>query len=488
MFGEFGNPSLMEQELQQVITTLKALLTRAPHPTFPPDPEFTMFEQSLQAWLNQHLTTPPSTSHTHQVTLDPLHDTIKHSVNLASPYYFGHMDSGVLPELAVIDSIISLLNQNLLSWELATAASAIEKVIIQYLLHQFGLPSTGGGYFVSGGTIANITGILLGKHTLHNQDPKKPLEIFVSKEAHYSIKKAAFIAGIPENHLHLLPVTKEYTVDTTKLEQALKNATTTHKLIVGVAGTTNTGSIDDLETLAELAREHHAWYHVDAAYGGALMFHPTYKALLQGIQHADSLSFDPHKWMWFPKSTAILLTRNQQTLKIFDFSAAYMPVHQSTPTQLRENYGKQTIQGSRRFDSLRFWYLLNKIPLEKLITAMNKNYELMTHLKTLLEQSSVLQLAVQPRTPIVTIKLNPNLEPNPHKRAYILTHAHKTLEQSGIGWVSMTKLDTEPVLRFVILNLNATKHTLEKVFKFLETIITHEISYQNRAKTPQPAQ
>ena len=250
---------------------------------------------------------------------------------IGSRRYFGMMNPAPLPVAIFAESLAAAMNQNAASWRHAPSGTAIEKRVIRWLCDLFGLPETSFGTFTAGGSLANITGLKLAINRalgrdlsqVENLEPPGPemaqLTFYVSGQGHYSFDKAVDLLGLGRGQLRKMPQDELYRVDLDALEAAIWPRTEAAGLkpccIIGIAGTTNTGSIDKLDKLAELARRHDCWFHVDAAYGGAVMLSEMYGTMLRGIDQADSITVDPHKWFYMPFSAGGILVRDGDFLR-----------------------------------------------------------------------------------------------------------------------------------------------------------------------------
>ena len=481
MFEYFGN----KKELDELAKKVTALINEYYYDKINQQPVFPN-KQLLRKTMNEIYSTPiPQTPDIFPQNIDDFIDKIfQNSVNLSHPKYLGHMDSGIVPEIVYIDAIISAINQNLLSWELSPVATYIENQVINWFKQLFNFPETAGGTFVSGGTIANLTGLLLSLYSKHKEAiyggiyslPKQ--NIYVSKEAHYSIIKSAAILGLGTKAVIPIETNKEHKININDLEKKIARTEGETLAIIGIAGATNSGAIDSLNELADISEENNAWFHVDAAYGGALILTKQYKNKLQGIEKADSIAFDPHKLLWMPKSTAIFLTKNHQSLKILDHHASYIPVHpdqyDNTEELDQRSLGKRTIQGSRRFDALRVWYLFHRFGVKTIEKAITSRIELTQKFYDQLKNQVDTYLVpfCRPEMNIICFSINPLKTKelsNTHKEN-ILRKIHQKIEESGKGWISLTKINEETVLRMVILNFNTTLKDLNEIFNEMETI------------------
>jgi len=318
---------------------------------------------------------------------------IAHSVKVGNPYYMGHMTSAIPYFMILIEMIIAALNQNQIKIETAKASSFVEREFLSWI-HRLVFkrseefyrkniqnPEVALGNVTVDGTLANFTALWVAREKAF--PPQKGFlgvrkegvpaalahygyssaVVLVSTLGHYSLDKAADLLGLGSKNLIRIPVDQENRIDIRKLRATVKKLTQAgcqNKIIaiVGIAGTTETGNIDDLKTLREVSNECNAHYHVDAAWGGATLLAKRYEHLLAGIEHADSVTIDAHKLFYTPMSTGLVLFSNERDLSHLKYNARYV-VRKSSVDQ-----GRFTLEGSRKFDVLKPWASLKILGTE----------------------------------------------------------------------------------------------------------------------------
>lgn len=293
-------------------------------------------------------------------------DVEPHAMQVPSPRYFGQFNPAPLAIGVWADALCSSLNQNAGAWRNGPTSAIIEAQVIRWLCEMIGYSAQAFGVLASGGSEANLIALKCARDRVSKDMCRlgvrafgSGLTVYTSNQCHYSVEKSLDILGLGRESLRKIETDDRFHVKLDDLIRAIETDVGEGRrpfCIVGVAGTTSTGVIDPLPELAAIAREHDCWFHVDAAYGGGLAFSDKHKAKLRGIELADSITFDPHKWMFVPFSCGTTLVRDggQILRDSFDMSPEY----------LRENRGFADAQydffrygqmGTRRFNALKLW-------------------------------------------------------------------------------------------------------------------------------------
>jgi aromatic-L-amino-acid/L-tryptophan decarboxylase len=292
---------------------------------------------------------------------------LEHSTLCGHPGFMAYVSgSGTVPGAAG-DLLASALNANVGGWALSPAASELELHLTRWLARQFGLPEGAGGLMTSGGATSNLTALKAARDARAGVDVRRdglgglPLVVYASEEAHATIAEAADILGLGERAARAIPTDEHLRMRVDALAAAVADdlaAGLKPFAVAATAGTTATGAIDPLPEIADLCAGHGLWMHVDAAYGGAAVLAPALRPLLAGIERADSIAFDPHKWLYTPQSSACLLVRDPATLlRSFSIDAAY--VREDADLSGRGlNIGELGPQWSRAFLALKVWLSL----------------------------------------------------------------------------------------------------------------------------------
>ena len=450
---------------------------------------------------------------------------INHSVKVGNPYYIGHMTSAIPYFMILLEMITAALNQNQVKMETAKASSFVERELVAWL-HRLVFnktdkfyekniqnPRVALGNVTSDGTIANLTALLVAREkafppegdfpglrmagverALRHYDYARGV-IIVSTRGHYSIKKAANMLGIGEENVLTIPVDSSNRIDLKRLRRRLKglqeakgSERTKILSIVGIAGTTETGNVDNLEGLGELCRNVGAHFHVDACWGGSALLVDEYRHVFKGVDMADSVSIDAHKLLYCPMAMGVVLFRNEKDLNTIRHSSQYIIRRNSVDT------GRFTIEGSRPFACLKPWASLKIIGREGYRLLFKRAHESTEILKGILDNLGNFETLSTPELFILNYRFIPEtvreqlvswenavLSPKGRdkerkiRKVHNLVNAlniklHKALRRDDTTFVSRTTLESTRyrpirivVLRAVLINPLTDRQILEEI-------------------------
>ena len=363
-------------------------------------------------------------------------------------------------------------------WVASPAAAELEIVTINWLLKLFGFPSKrGGGIFTSGGSMANLTAIVTARRIKCGEDFSKAV-LYLSDQAHSSNIKAITILGFRRDQIRIIPTDLEFKMSLNKLQNAIAKDRLQGLqpfCIVASSGTTNTGTVDPLLELSKICKKEKLWFHIDGAYGGAAILAKNGKQLLKGIDKADSLTVDPHKWFYQPYEMGCLLVRNSKWLKhTFTEKPEYLKDVEGNESEI--NFYDHGVQLTRRFRALKLYMSVKTFGLKAFRKAIDYNLKLAEQTEAILRKSSKWEV-VSPATLAVinfrynSIKLNLNEEELDELNQKI----SEKIMASREALLVTTILQNQIVLRMCLINPRTTlediKGTINLCEKFAEDIL-----------------
>ncbi len=275
--------------------------------------------------------------------------------------FFGYVLGSGEPVAATADLLASVLNQNVTAWRSGPAAVTIEQTVVDWLAQAMGC-SEFRGHLTGGGSSANVMGLAMAREAKAPANENGIVEkgvIYASEEVHMSIPKSAALLGIGRSNLRLIPVDSDFRMNVDALEARIREDKSAGRIpicVVASAGTVNTGAIDPLRRIAEIAHQYGAWFHVDGAYGAIASIAAREK--FEGIELADSISLDPHKWLYQPLDCGCLLYRSSEAAqRAFAHSGEYARSLSADPIE-GFAFFEESLELSRRFRALKLWLSL----------------------------------------------------------------------------------------------------------------------------------
>jgi L-2,4-diaminobutyrate decarboxylase len=339
------------------------------------------------------------------------------SVHLHSPYYMGHQMNPPAPITALSDLLNGILNGSTAIFEMGRAGAVMERLVIERSAVMLGLSTTTGGFLTNGGTLANLTALLAARAAKWSSGDAwedgigkiRPC-VLVNEQAHYCIDRAVRIMGWGAAGIINIPSDDDFRMRTELLEEAIATAKKqglTPLAIVGSAGTTSTGSFDDLEAIADFAEKHRLWFHIDGAHGAPVRLDPKRQHLLNGLERADSLIMDYHKMMMAPAlTTAVFFRRGGDAYRTFHQEADYL-LSFDTNEEDQYNIGRRTFECTKNMMSLRVFSLLSCYGPEVFQDYVVRVNSIATGFATAIRANPDFELALDPACNIVCFRYRP---------------------------------------------------------------------------------
>ncbi len=358
------------------------------------------------------------------------------------------------------------------AWVGPSGVAAIEMKSIEWLRQLFGLPSSAGGLFVSGGSMANLTALAVARHIKLCNNAANA-SVYFSDQTHSSVPKGLKILGFQPYQIRALAADENLRLDVERLANKIDYDRARGLVpfcVVANAGTTNSGAIDPLDRLADYCKEQGLWLHVDGAYGAAAAITESGKTWLKGIDKADSITIDPHKWMFQPYEIGCLLIRNAGYLnEAFKVTAEYLDVLDNGGEQT--NYCDYGVQLTRGFRALKFWMSLKTFGLENFRAAIEKGIANAEYIQSQLEQDDCWEVVTPAMIGVINFRYRStkSLPENFHSRlsGQILV--------DGFAMITPTRIGGEEVLRICAINPRTThedlRHTLARAKALAEDLL-----------------
>ena len=409
-------------------------------------------------------------------------EIVPHAMNIPSPRYYGLFNPTPLPIAVWADALASAINQNGAAWRNSPSGSVIEARVLRWLCEIVGYGAGSFGTLTSGGSEANLIALKCARDRAADfardrglraaalpvraasDPPSHPaatagnLIVYASEQCHYSFVKSVDILGLGRENLRKVATDERFHIRTDALRREIERDLEAGNLpvcIAGAAGATSTGIIDPLDELADLAREYQLWFHVDGAYGATLAMSDKYKHRLRGIERADSVTIDPHKWMFVPFAAGAVLVR--------EGGRALRDAFDITPEYLSEERGGEDVPfdffrygqlGTRRFNALKIWFALKTLGTRGYAEIVERQLELTEYFAACVGALEGFERVGEVETAVCCLRFAP-AEMRGAEGAELdalQRELQGRIERSGEAWFSTTVLDGRRALR---VNVNS---------------------------------
>lgn len=394
-------------------------------------------------------------------------DLVPHAMNIPSPRYFGLFNPTPLPITVWADAVASAINQNSAAWRNSPSLSVVEARVLRWLCQLVGYGPDSFGTLTSGGSEANLVALKCARDRavegtrdrgLRAQGAHGRLVVYASEQCHYSFIKSVDILGLGRENLKKIETDSRFHIKTDCLRAAIARDLSeghTPVCIAGAAGATSTGVIDPLDELADIAREHNLWFHVDAAYGGALAFSEKHKWRLRGIERADSVAFDPHKWMFVPFECGALLVRagGHVLRDAFDITPEYLSEERGG-ADVEYDFFRYGQLGTRRGMALKVWAALKSLGVRGYAEVIDRQIELVNYLALRFDELEEFERVGEVETALCCARFLPAWARAGSTEAQdeLQRALQQRVERSGGAWLATTVLNGRRVLR---INVNS---------------------------------
>lgn len=360
---------------------------------------------------------------------------------------------------ALADTIASGINVCPGTWLESSGPSQIELVTTEWLVELCGLPATAGGVFVSGGSVANLTGLVAARQVKLDGNMRDAV-IYSSDQAHSSNWKNLRILGFEPSQTRILPVDDELRLDVAALAAAVEEDRRAGRrpfCVIATAGTTNTGAVDPLNALADLCEREDLWLHVDGAYGAAAVLSERGRVLLEGMGRAHSLVLDPHKWLFQPFDIGCCLVRDVRWLEeTFSEHPEYLQDTRDTMDMTREvNFCDRGVQLTRAFRALKLWMSMKVFGLERFRAAIERGLSNAERAEQLLEEHGSFEITTPARLGVVTFRYRPE-NVDGEELNQLTRRIFDGIVADGYAMLTTTVIRGQTVLRLCTINPRTT--------------------------------
>ena len=408
---------------------------------------------------------------------------LDHSLVLTNPTCMAHLHCPPLLPALSAEVLITATNPSMDSWDQAPAATYLEQEMVDWLCRLYGF-ADGDGTFTSGGTQSNMMGVLFARDSFARDrlgwdiqkkglPPEAPrFRILASEVAHFSIRQSAALLGLGHQAVVSVPVDADQRMDVAAADQIITDLLAEGLLPIAIsatAGTTDFGSVDPLDQLADLADRHQLWLHVDAAYGGALVLSDLHRGRLAGVERADSLTVDFHKMFYQPISCGAFLARERGRFDLIALTADYLNPEENVEYGILDLVGK-SVQTTRRFDALKLYMSLRALGRQTMAAMVEGSMQLAQDVARDISGRPNFRLATWPSLNSVVFRYQPSGMDDVTCDQH-LTAARMALLAEGAALMAQTRVNGLIHLKMTLLNPRARLADIQSVLERLQSLV-----------------
>jgi len=411
-----------------------------------------------------------------KLLIDVKDKIIPNSSKIGHPRFLAWMnnagsDAGILGDL-----INTGLNQIPFMYKAGPAATVIEDIVIQWMGQLFGYSGDFGGTLVSGGTTANLTSLLVAREAKANDimingiESGTKLLLYVSEQGHTTIERAIGILGIGTKNIRKIPTDNQFRIDIAALEVQIKEDILNNYqpfCVVAQGGSANVGVVDPIDKIADICKEYNLWLHVDAAYGGAAMLVKGKRQLFQGIERADSITVDPHKWFYIPTEAGLVLIRNKE--KLFDtFTKTSCKAYKGNNAE--KNYLDYGLQLARTSRAMKVWFAFKTYGFDRIGKCVEQNIFLANELKNRFINEPNWEVLNPVNLSIVCLRYLPDSVSDENRTNDLQGIILNKLEESGKAFLTPVTVKNKNGIRICFANHRTSLEDIDILHETLTSI------------------
>ena len=402
-------------------------------------------------------------------------------VHWGHPAFFGYFGSTTTSAGILGEMLMGALNVSAMTWRTSPSATELETLVLDWLRQMLGLPTDYTGVVYDTASVAVMHALAAAREDLGFAvrarglcgRPEVPaLRIYASDQAHSSVEKAAITLGLGEDNVRRVPCETTYRMDVSALRSAIDTDLRGGLLpmaVVATVGTTSTTSVDPVDEIAVLCNEYRLWLHVDAAYGGAMALLPEGRYVMKGVEAADSIVVNPHKWLFVPLDFSALYIRRPELLRAtFSLVPEYL---RGDAEQAERNYMDYGIQLGRRFRALKAWMVIRSFGREGLATRIREHIRLARLFASWLDADSEFQVLAPVTMAVVCFRIAPHVPGmTPERDQEINSFNQRLVEavnRTGKAYLTYTTLNGQVAMRLAVGNILTTERHLARVLDLI---------------------
>jgi aromatic-L-amino-acid/L-tryptophan decarboxylase len=418
---------------------------------------------------------PQDSSSPEKVMAELEEKLLPYCTHVGHPGYMGLITPSPNPVGIIGDFICSALNQNIGAYTIGPAAVAMERRTVRWLTDLTGYDEKAGGNLTSGGMMANFIGLKLARDAvsgdrIQQDGVQDRWAVYASEERHVSVDKAVDAVGLGRTALRALPTDTEFRVRLDALEAAIVDD---HQrgirplCIVGIFGTTNTGAVDPIRALRKIADREGMWLHADAAYGGGMLLSHAWPMRYQGLELADSVTIDPHKWFYAPLDAGAILVKDDRRLTAsFGMKPSYLTDELDRDNE-RYQYYVHSFEQSRRFRGLKVWMSFKRYGANQIGEWIDNNVRQAKHLYSMVAKHSEFEAASDPPMSAICIRYR-GAESDETRSKELHAEVARRVESSGKFWISTTELKGKAWFRINPVNFRTRTEHMNQLLALIE--------------------